>query len=134
MAQYSAPLFSELGFSKELYEIRQKNGRYLLGAAWLLEVIAASIGLLIAIILILQGQETLREVAGEITSSMRYSVYISGLPFVMSAVVELMKIPMLLLSIILRVCFGKVSSSQPFACWHSLPLKRCLQACNKAIK
>jgi hypothetical protein len=97
MAQYSAPLFSELGFSKELYEIRQKNGRYLLGAAWLLEVIAASIGLLIAIILILQGQETLREVAGEITSSMRYSVYISGLPFVMSAVVELMKIPIVTL-------------------------------------
>ena len=97
MSTSGTALFSELGFSRELYDIRQKNGLYLLTAAWILEVIAAAIGLLIAIILILQGRETLIEISGEITTSMQYSVYISGLPFIMSAVVELMKIPIVTL-------------------------------------
>ncbi|MDB4004417.1 hypothetical protein N9513_08120 [Gammaproteobacteria bacterium] len=97
MSGSDAPLFSQLGFSRELYEIRQKNGRWLLGAAWLLEVIAACIGLLIAGILILQGYEGLVSDGGQIPSSMKYSVLIGGLPFVMSAIVELMKIPIVTL-------------------------------------
>ena len=97
MEKANAPLFSQLGFSRELYDIRQKNGFYLLGAAWFLEVVAALIGLLIAVILILQGQESLRSNDIAITTSMQYSVYISGLPFIMSAVVELMKIPIVTL-------------------------------------
>ena len=97
MAGSDAPLFSQLGFSRELYEIRQKNGRWLLGAAWLLEVIAACIGLLIAGILILQGFEGLVSEDGQIPSSMKYSVLIGGLPFVMSAIVEMMKIPIVTL-------------------------------------
>ena len=97
MSGSDVPLFSQLGFSRELYEIRQKNGRWLLGAAWLLEVIAACIGLLIAGILILQGYEGLVSDGGQIPSSMKYSVLIGGLPFVMSAIVELMKIPIVTL-------------------------------------
>ena len=44
---------------------------------------------------------------------MRYSVYISGLPFVMSAVVELMKIPIVTLTIILRVALEKYLHRSP---------------------
>jgi len=102
----SGPLFSELGFSKELYEIRQKNGRNLLIAAWLIEIVAALIGLLIVAILFAQGiddsdpidtSQNIKNSFSDLPTSVKLSIAIGALPFFMCSVVELMKIPIVTL-------------------------------------
>ncbi len=102
----SEPLFSELGFSKELYEIRQNNGRNLLIAAWLIEIVAALIGLLIVAILFAQGvdaedsvdtSQAIKKSFSDLPTSVKLSIAIGALPFFMCSVVELMKIPIVTL-------------------------------------
>ena len=98
------PLFAELGFSKELYDIRQKNGTKLLVAAWIIEIAAALVGLIIALILFktaIENQDTVnsaiesqRAVNFNVSETTLYlTALIGGLPFIMCSIVELMKIP-----------------------------------------
>jgi hypothetical protein len=93
-ASSNTPLFSELGFSQELYEIRQRNGNQLLIAAWIIEVIACFIGLFISALIIATAVE---EIGAERTPAYIMTVVVGALPFLMCAVVELMKIPLVTL-------------------------------------
>lgn len=86
------PLFKELGYTEELYERRKKGSQALLLSAWLIEIVAALIGIFIAYLTI----DAALEAAGQnnITSTIRLNAFLGGLPFVMVAIVELMKIPL----------------------------------------
>ena len=93
------PLFAQLGFSRELYDIRQKNSKFLLASAWVLEVIAASIGLFIAYLITRDGLDAGIDPGNAL---------IGALPFLMVAVVELMKIPIVTIVYHTKNLFWKI--------------------------
>ena len=86
------PLFEELGYTEELYKRRISNSQFLLIAAWLLEIVAASIGAFIAVLTIYTAIDQVSP--DNITRSIQLNAYLGGLPFIMVAIVELMKIPL----------------------------------------
>lgn len=79
------------------HKIRRKwgVGDKLIAAAWGVEIIAASIGLLIAGLIIFQSHSDLMaEYDGVLPSFAYMNMFLGGLPFMMVAVVELCKIPL----------------------------------------
>ena len=88
-----APLFAQLGYSKELYDIRQKNGSRLLAVAWIIEITAAGIGFAIALITILQAVEARPTQVSSNDIAFWGTALVGGLPFFMCGIVELCKIP-----------------------------------------
>ena len=64
----------------------------MLVAAWLLEIVAASIGAFIAYLTIAAALDAVSSDA--ITRSIQLNAFLGGLPFLMVAIVELMKIPL----------------------------------------
>jgi len=82
----------KLGYTKELYEQRKKSSRALLVAAWLLEIVAASIGAFIAYLTIVAALDVIAPES--MTRSIQLNAFLGGLPFLMVAIVELMKIPL----------------------------------------
>jgi hypothetical protein len=75
---------------------RQKIGKQLLIAAWSVEVLAATIGLLIAVLVILGTQQAIGEsgVDGRSHIAGFMNAFLGGLPFIVIAAVELTKIPL----------------------------------------
>lgn len=90
----AAPMFQELGFSRELYERRYSNSKKLLFAAWSIEIVAASIGLVIAALTAVATYEQIKGSGAVVGSSEYLNMFLGSLPFIMVAVVELMKIPL----------------------------------------
>ena len=75
---------------------RAKIGRQLIIAAWGIEILAAFIGVLIAVLIIISTQQAIGEteqVRQGIASGIM-SAFLGGLPFLMVAAVELTKIPL----------------------------------------
>ena len=74
------------------YRVTYGNRLYI--AAWIVEIIAASIGLFLAGAQITQGSAGLTDDAGELTAGAWITIVLGALPFVVVAVVELTKIPL----------------------------------------
>ena len=88
-----APLFAQLGYSKELYDIRQKNGNWLLFIAWCVEIAAAAIGFAIAGITVWQALEGRPMQDNSSDIALWGTALVGGPPFAMCGIVELCKIP-----------------------------------------
>ena len=73
---------------------RQKVGRRLISFAWAVEVLAASVGLLIAALTAFQIHQEIIAEEGVLPPSAITNIALGALPFVMVAVVELTKIPL----------------------------------------
>jgi hypothetical protein len=75
---------------------RAKIGRHLIIAAWAIEILAATIGVLIAVLVIIKTQHTIGKTTtnGEDFASGMMAAFLGGLPFIMVAAVELTKIPL----------------------------------------
>lgn len=75
---------------------RAKIGKQLLIAAWAVEILAASIGLLIATLIVVSTYSTIGKsgVDQDNIASGMMSAFLGGLPFVMVAAIELTKIPL----------------------------------------
>jgi len=74
---------------------RARVGRRLIWAAWGVEIIAAGIGLLIAVLIIVSTQARIQGLNGQVSAASGImSAFLGGLPFIMVAVVELTKIPL----------------------------------------
>lgn len=74
--------------------MRHRYGKRLTQAAWGIEVIAASIGLFIALATIFATQAEILDERGSVAAREWMNIFIAGLPFLMVAIVELMKIPL----------------------------------------
>lgn len=73
---------------------RQKIGKQLYVAAWIVEVLAASLGLALAVIMLLAAKKQLSQLNNDaLASGDTFTIYLAGLPFLAVAVVELLKIP-----------------------------------------
>ena len=73
---------------------RQKIGKQLYVAAWIVEVLAASLGLALAVIMLLAAKDDLlQQNNNAFSSGDTFTIYLAGLPFLAIAVVELLKIP-----------------------------------------
>ena len=73
---------------------RQKIGKQLYVAAWIVEVLAASLGLALAVIMLLAAKKQLSQLNNDaLASGDTFTIYMAGLPFLAVAVVELLKIP-----------------------------------------
>lgn len=93
--------------------LRQKIGSRLILAAWAVEIIAAAIGLFIALATAYATRSEIMNDTGvsQLDAAGWLSVFIGALPFIMVAVVELMKIPLatatfISYSRIWRIAFG----------------------------
>lgn len=75
-------------------EVRDRYGKYLIRAAWAIEVIAASIGLFIALATIFATQNDILKEQRSVDAEAWLNIFIAALPFFMVAIVELMKIPL----------------------------------------
>lgn len=76
-------------------EQRNKIGRNLILAAWGVEIVAASIGILIAALIIWMSQQDIQKTGTEFTAATNLmSAFLGGLPFIVVAMVELTKIPL----------------------------------------
>ena len=73
---------------------RQRHGRTLIRTAWGLEVIAAAIGLFIALATAFATHDEILSDRATIGPSDWITIFIGALPFLMVAIVELMKIPL----------------------------------------
>ena len=73
----------------------ERIGRRLIYFAWGVEIIAASIGLMIAAFVILATRENIVASGIEISAAAGYmNMFLGGLPFIVVAMVELTKIPL----------------------------------------
>ena len=105
------PMFKQLGFSQELYQSRLSNSKKLLFAAWTIEIIAATIGLAIAGLTAFATYQKIIQTGADIGANDVLVMFIGALPFIMVAVVEIMKIPLVTVtyhakSIIWKAVFG----------------------------
>ena len=75
---------------------RKKIGRQLIIAAWAIEILAALIGILIAVLVILSTQQNIGEADIEQRGNAAgiMNAFLGGLPFLVVAAVELTKIPL----------------------------------------
>ena len=73
---------------------REAIGRRLTRFAWGVEIVAASIGLTIALLVILATRRTLEQSGAEIFATVYMDMFLGGLPFIVVAMVELTKIPL----------------------------------------
>jgi len=80
----------------EIDEIKFNWGTYLIRMAWVIEILAASLGLIIAWSMGLQTYETLIANGKEFSTANLFNVVLAGLPFIMVAAVEILKIPLCL--------------------------------------
>jgi hypothetical protein len=73
---------------------RQKIGKQLYVAAWIVEIAAASLGLSISVIMLLAAkQELLLQNNNVLADGDNIRIFLAGLPFLVIAIVELLKIP-----------------------------------------
>jgi hypothetical protein len=75
-------------------KLRHRYGRVLTWAAWGIEIIAAAIGLFIALATIFVTHDEILKEQSFVDARAWLNIFISGLPFFMVAIVELMKIPL----------------------------------------
>ena len=75
-------------------EIINKMGARLIGLAWAVEILAALVALTIAVITGYSIFEEMQNSADKLQSAILISVVLGGLPFLMVAVVEITKIPL----------------------------------------
>ncbi len=92
-------------------EERQKIGRRLIAFAWGVEFVAASIGVIIAVLVIFNTQQQIKDLGGDTGPSLYMGMFLGGLPFIIVAMIELTKIPLaqaayLSRSIIWRLVFA----------------------------
>ena len=80
----------------EIDEIKFNWGTYLIRMAWVIEILAASLGLIIAWSMGYQTYETLIANGKEFSTANLFNVVLAGLPFIMVAAVEILKIPLCL--------------------------------------
>lgn len=73
---------------------RESIGRRLIYFAWAVEIVAASIGLVMAALIILTTRQKILDTGAEITASGYMNIFLGGLPFIVVAMVELTKIPL----------------------------------------
>jgi hypothetical protein len=73
---------------------RESIGRRLIYFAWGVEIVAASIGLVMAALIILTTRQKILDTGAEITASGYMDIFLGGLPFIVVAMVELTKIPL----------------------------------------
>jgi len=74
---------------------RESVGKRLIQAAWGVEILAAGIGLLIAVLIIIDTQTRIQNLDQDISASAGFmNAFLGGLPFIVVAVVELTKIPL----------------------------------------
>ena len=80
----------------EIDDIKHNWGTYLIRMAWVIEILAASLGLIIAWSMGFQTYETLIANGKEFSTANLFDVVLAGLPFIMVAAVEILKIPLCL--------------------------------------
>ena len=90
---------------------KEKTGFRLLVMAWAVEILAALVGLTIAVVTGLSIYDQMGRSAGALPSATLINVALGSLPFLMVAVVEITKIPLVLVFFTQRSCVGKLSSA-----------------------
>ena len=97
----------------EILDVKRRWGKYLIRMAWVIEANAALLGLIIAWSMGFQTYETLIENDREFSTANLFDVVLAGLPFIMVAAVEILKIPLCFIVYIntklkVRIIFGIV--------------------------
>ena len=80
----------------ELDDLKYDWGTYLIRMAWVIEILAASLGLIIAWSMGAQTYDTLVANGKDFSTANLFDVVLAGLPFIMVAAVEILKIPLCL--------------------------------------
>ena len=78
----------------QIVEHKHRWGKYLLRMAWVIEINAALLGLAIAFLMSYQTYMVFTEEFGEFPVVRYFDLILAGLPFVMVAAVEILKIPL----------------------------------------
>lgn len=73
---------------------RQKIGGRLIKFAWCVEIVAATIGVIIAVLVILNTEQQIKDLGGDTGPSLYMGMFLGGLPFIIVAMIELTKIPL----------------------------------------
>ena len=79
--------------TEEIRATKKSWGRKLLYLAWVVEVIAAIIGLMIAWSMGYQTYQIYTQDGGEFPADKYFDLFLAALPFIMVAAAELLKIP-----------------------------------------
>ena len=78
----------------QIVEHKHRWGKYLLRMAWVIEINAALLGIAIAWLMGYQTYEIYTDEFGEFPLVRYFDLILAGLPFIMVAAVEILKIPL----------------------------------------
>lgn len=90
---------------------REKIGARLIGFAWGVEIVAATIGLIIAVFIILSTRDQITGLGEADGPQLYMSMFLGGLPFIVVAIVELTKIPLVHATYLAESLFWRIALS-----------------------
>lgn len=90
---------------------RQKIGARLINFAWGVEIVAATIGVIIAVFIILSTRDQIMGLGEPDGPQLYMSMFLGGLPFIVVAIVELTKIPLVHATYLAESFFWRIALS-----------------------